>query len=266
MRAAVSASILFVAVAVWCEPTGAQASRGASLTEIFELGNVAATRGDHQSAIESYTTLIDAGVRDPDVYFNLGTVYAQSGDYARAILNYERTLTLRPNDERASDAIRNAEQTIEEARAEAEGEATIRRSDSIGDAAFAGFTENALAVGLLIVNVVFFAALAWAFVRRERERWLATLLVVSGALLVVCALGLGVKSGLLRDGPRAVVLDDRVVLREGPDPRARPRGQARGGDRGQIVGRDRDFVKLRVVGRLEGWTPASSVGQIDGLR
>lgn len=259
------ASLLFVVVATWGEPGGAQASGGSSLTDIFELANVAATRGDHEGAIESYRTLIDAGVHDPDVYFNLATVYAQSGDYARAILSYERALTLRPNDGKTLEGVRAAERALEEARAEAEGEATIQRSDSISDALYGSFTEDGLAIGLLVVNLLFFVALGWAFAGRQRNRWLAMLLATSGFLLLFCALGLGVKAGLLRDGPRAVVLDDRVILREGPDPRARPRGLARAGDRGQIVARDRDFAKLRVVGRVEGWAPASAVGQIDGL-
>lgn len=265
MRARLGALILFVAVAGWGLPGRAQAAGSSSLIEIFELANVAATRGDHPGAIESYRKLTDAGVHDPDVYFNLATVYAQSGDYPRAILNYERALTLRPNDDKISEGLRNAERTLEERRAEREGEATIQRSDSISDAIYGRFTEDGLAIGLLAVNALFFAALGWVSLGRQRNRWVAILLATSGSLLVFCALGLGVKAGLLRDGPRAVALDDRVVLREGPDPRARPRAHARAGDRGQIVARDRDFVKLRVVGRAEGWTPASAVGQIDGL-
>lgn len=265
MRARFLASMLFVTVAAWGGPSGAQASGGPSLTGIFEVANVAATQGDHGAAIDSYRKLIDAGVHDPDVYFNLATVYAQTGDYARAILYYERALTLRPNDGGTSDGLRSAERALEEERAEAEGEATIQRSDSISDAIYGSLTEDGLAIGLLVVNVLFFGALGWAFVGRQRNRWLAILLATSGFLLLFCALGLGVKAGMLRDGPRAVALEDRLTLREGPDPRARPRGQARAGDRGQIIARDRDFVKLRLVGRVEGWTPASTVGQIDGL-
>jgi tetratricopeptide (TPR) repeat protein len=266
MLARYGALIVFVTVAVWGAPARTQAAGPSSLTEIFESANVAATRGDHATAIANYRKLTEAGVHDPDVYFNLATAYAQSGDYARAILNYERALTLRPNDAKTSEGLRSAERVLEERRAEAEGEATIQRSDSISDALYRSFTENGLSIGLLVANALFFAALAWASLGRRRNRWLAALLAISGIMLLFCALGLGVKAGLLRDGPRAVALDDRVILREGPDPRARPRGQARAGDRGQIVDRDRDFVKLRVVGRLEGWTPASSVGLIDGRR
>ena len=255
-------ALLFVSAGTEAQGPG-QASGGRSLTEIFETANVAASRGDHPGAISNYLELTEAGVHDPDVYFNLATSFAQSGDYARAILNYERTLTLRPNDDQASENLRDAEKALEEQRAEAEGEATIQRSSSISNAVYGGLSENTLAYPLLAANLLFFLALAWASLGRQRNRWFYSLLIAAAVILLFSALGLGVKAGLLRDGPRAVTLDDQLILREGPDPRAQVRGEARSGDRGEIVDRDRDFVKLRLVSGLEGWTPASGVGLID---
>ncbi len=237
--------------------------RAEKLADIFASANSAASRGDHPNAITRYRELIAAGVHDPDVYFNLATSLAQSGDYPRAILNYELVLALRPSDSKASTNLRNAEKALEETRAEAEGEASIQRSSSISDALYQRFTENGLAYALLIANLLFFAALAWAWARRSRGRGLYTLLVSSGVVLLFCALGLAVKAGMLRDGPRAVVLEDRVALREGPDPRARVRGEARGGDRCELVDQDRDFVKLRVIGGPEGWASSTAIGRID---
>jgi len=259
----------YVALALLIASAGAfaqdleQTSGGVPLNQIFEAANVAASRGDYATAIANYRKLTEAGIRDPDVYFNLATSFAQSGDYPRAIVYYERALTLRPNDSRASENLRDADKALEERRAEAEGEATIQRGSSISDAVYGEFSEDALALALLAANFVLFAGLAWTTVARRRNRWLYPLVAVSGLILSFCALGLASKAGLLREGPRAVALDDRVILREGPDPRAQVRGEARGGDRGEVIDRDRDFVKLRLVSGLEGWTPDSSVGLID---
>jgi tetratricopeptide (TPR) repeat protein len=263
-------------VRAWClilallvAPVGALAQQpaqhpgGSSLIGIFERANIAASRGDHATAIANYHKLTDAGIRDPDVYFNLATSFAQSGDYARAILNYERTLTMRPNDSKASENLLDAEKALEERRAESEGEAMIQRSRSIGDAMYGGLAEDALSVALLVANLLFFISLGWAFARGRQPRWVFALVVASGVVVVFSAVGLGAKAGLFRDGPRAIALEDRVILREGPDPRAQVRGEARAGDRGEIVNRDRDFVKLRVVSGLEGWTSSSGVGLID---
>jgi tetratricopeptide (TPR) repeat protein len=240
-----------------------QAAKSSSLAEVFEKANVAASRGDYASAVSGYGVLVDAGVRDPDVFFNLATAFAQSGDYPRAILNYERALELRPNDDATQKNLRNAEQRLEEGRAEAEGEAMIQRRSSIGDAIYGSFTENTLAYGLLLANLCFFSCLAWAWRSRTRSGRLIAALVASGVILVFSALGIGVKAGMFRDGPRAVALDDRVALREGPDEHAQVRGEARGGDRAEVIDSDRDFVKLRVVSGLEGWAPANAVGLVD---
>jgi tetratricopeptide (TPR) repeat protein len=246
-----------------CAQQAPRTTGGSSLTEIFESANVAASRGDHANAIARYGKLIEAGVHDPDVYFNLATSFAQSGDYPRAILNYERALVLRPNDSKASENLHDAEKALEEQRAELEGEATIQRSSSISDAAYGSVSEDALAYALLIANLIFFVTLAWVSIGRRKNRRAYWLLLASAAILVIAALGLATKAGFLRDGPRVVTLDDRLVLREGPDPRAQLRGETRGGDRGELVDRDRDFVKLRMVSGLEGWTAASGVGLID---
>lgn len=253
---------LFAAGVVSAQQPGSLGN-ASKLTDIFAEANVAASRGDYSTAIAKYQELIAARVHDPDVYFNLGTSLAQSTDYPRAILNYERALTLRPTDSKAADDLRAAEQALEEARAEAEGEASIQRSSSISDALYQPFTGNGLAYSLLVANFLFFALLAWTWARRSRGRMLYALLASSFALLLFSAGGLVVKAGLLREGERAVVVDDRVALREGPDPRAHERGEVRGGDRGELINVDGDFVKFRVFGGLEGWAPRGAVGRID---
>jgi tetratricopeptide (TPR) repeat protein len=234
-----------------------------SLLDIFEEANVAASRADYRTAVQGYERLVDAGVRDADVYFNLGTAYAQGGAYPSAILNYERSLELRPNDDKTQDNLRAAEKVLEERRAEVEGEAEIQRSSSMSDAVYSSFPEDTLAYSLIVANLAFFACLALSWMRRRRARKLIAAAVLSGAILIFCALGLATKSGVFRDGLRAVVVGDRVSLREGPDPKASMRGIARGGDRALVTATDGDFLKLRVISGAEGWVDASSVGLVD---
>ncbi|MBW2402909.1 MAG: tetratricopeptide repeat protein [Deltaproteobacteria bacterium] len=146
------------------QPEQASHDSSSSLTGIFEAANIAGSRGDYSAAISNYSKLSEAGVHDPDVYFNLATSFAQSGDYPRAILNYERALSLRPRDGKASENLRDAERALEEQRAENEGEATIQRSRSISNAVYGAVSEEALAVALLIANLLFFLAIGWTSV------------------------------------------------------------------------------------------------------
>ena len=106
MRRFVAIACLVLGVSVGA---AGQEVGSSSLTEVFEEANVAASRGDHATAVSGYGLLVDAGVRDPDVFFNLGTAFAQSGDYPRAILNYERALELLPTDDATSEILYYAE-------------------------------------------------------------------------------------------------------------------------------------------------------------
>ncbi len=235
-----------------------------TVQDIFEAANSAAFQGKFGEAIGSYAELVDAGVHDADVYFNLATVLAQAGNYPHAILYYERTLSLRPSDADAAVNLAAAEEALENARVEAEGEAMIHRSRAVGEAAFQRLSPDTLAYILLLGNLLFFVGLTLFWFSRRRPRWLMSMVASSAVLLVVSALGLAIKAGSFRQGSRAVVLEDRVALREGPDPRARVRGEARGGDRGEILASaDGEFVKFQVTGGPLGWAKAEQVGTID---
>ena len=262
MIRASSIATLLACIGLFGNIVVAQTSKTSALLEVFEAANVAASRGDSAAAIQDYQRLVDAGVRDEDVYFNLGTVYARAGEYPSAILNYERALEIHPNDTKTADNLRVAEQVLEEERAEAEGEAVIQRSNSVSDAVYSVFTEDALAYTLILANLAFFGCLALSWSRRRRAGRLLAAAVLSAAVLVFSAVGLGTKSGVFRDGLRAVVVGDRATLREAPDARAQARGLARGGDRAWVTARDGNFVKLRMISGTEGWTDASAVGLI----
>jgi len=55
--------------------------------------------GHYSEAIQIYQQLVDQGVRESTVLYNLGNAYFQQGDYARAILNYQKASLLNPRDE-----------------------------------------------------------------------------------------------------------------------------------------------------------------------
>ena len=202
-------SLLILGALLVATTTASAQPPSGSLSGLFKEANIAASQGSQATAIAKYQTLIEAGVRDADVYFNLATALAQLGEYPYAILNYERSLLLDPTDSKAKENLHQAEKLLEERRAEAEGEATIQRGASISDASYALLSEDSLAYVALLSNLCFFACLGWAWAVRRRNVRLIAALLVSGAVLAYSALGLAVKAGAFRDGPRAIALADR---------------------------------------------------------
>jgi len=50
--------------------------------------------GEYAKAIEKYNQIINTGVENSELYFNLGYAYYKSGELAKAILNFERAKLL----------------------------------------------------------------------------------------------------------------------------------------------------------------------------
>ncbi len=70
------------------------AAHAESLQTIFRDGNAAFFTGKYPIASQHYQRLVDAGVRDADVYMNLGLAHAHAGELGPAILAFEQTLRL----------------------------------------------------------------------------------------------------------------------------------------------------------------------------
>jgi len=96
-------NLSFVLAALLVSTGNVQASNPQA-TDLFEAGNAAYQSGDYESAIEYYSRLLDDGLSSADLYYNLGNAFYRNGQLGYAILNYQRSLLLRPN---ASDAREN---------------------------------------------------------------------------------------------------------------------------------------------------------------
>ncbi len=64
--------------------------------------------GYYQQAIDAYTQLLNAGVRNAKLYYNLGNAHILRNDLGRAILNYRRGLQLEPGNPRLQANLRYA--------------------------------------------------------------------------------------------------------------------------------------------------------------
>ena len=71
---------------------------GKGPTQIFRLGNEAYEKDQFEEAIAYYHTVIERGVRNGDLFFNLANAYFRTGDFGHAILFYEKARKLRPRD------------------------------------------------------------------------------------------------------------------------------------------------------------------------
>ncbi len=76
---------------------------GSIYDQSFMEGNDAYYKKDFSTAILKYEKLIESGVENPALFYNLGNAYYHSGKKGLAIANYERALDLNPSFKMAKD-------------------------------------------------------------------------------------------------------------------------------------------------------------------
>lgn len=230
------------------------------LEDVLRRGNDAYAHGDYAGAIDEYEHLVELGVRDADVFYNLGTAYARAGRQGRAIAAFERALRIRPGDSEAAEALERSRQIVASRRAEREGEAEIESGRPVGEAVFGGVSVDALAIALMLLDLLFFALLAlFPFARREQLRLAIGILTpLVGIATLVAGLGLAIRSGATDLGVPAIVVRERAPLREGPHDDAQERGRANEGEFAWVLAEDGEWAQIRVGSRV-GWVPRTEI-------
>lgn len=252
-----------LAFAVWLA-VSPHAVRAEALADVFRAANEAHFRGDFAAAAKGYQRLIDAGIRDADVYFNLGIASAHQDQLGTAILNLERAARLRPGDSETNAALETARATLGKRMAQAKGEATIEAKPPISDALVRSVAEDTLAILLLVFDVAFFALLLlYPRLRSDAQRTTAAVAATAcGVLMAISGTGLFLKRGGQTEGRPGVVLHEGAELREGPDRHARKRASAHEGASARVLASDGSFLRVKIPGGAEGWMAQRDVGLI----
>ena len=257
MRGWLAAVAVAAAMAVG-GPAAAQSS--------FSEANDAFQRGDYREAVRHYETLVQAGIRNEALFYNLGNAYfrlaAEEDDkLGHAIYYYERALRVAPGFE-------DAQFNLGVAREAVQNKVTDRLHEAEGDPFWVRvvttFSIAHLTVAFLALNALFFAALVGL-------RFMATGFARTGLLVGTVFVAIaGAAAGLLLWGhvmfvdhvDVAIVLPDEARLREGPDQARTDRGQVHAGLRVHLVDREPGWVRVRLANGHEGWLPEDAVGEL----
>jgi tetratricopeptide (TPR) repeat protein len=238
--------------------------RAESLQDVFARGNAAFARGDHEAAVKEYAALVEAGIDDPDLAFNLASSYGALGRYGQAIRYFERSLRLQPGDAAAREGLRLARETLGERQARARGEAIVVDRPPLTEAVFSFFSADTLALALLLAAWLSAGLLlVLPGVRVEGVRLgIGIGSALLAALALAAALGVGAKADWGRAGTRAVVVREGVPVREGPDDRASLLGELAEGESVRLLAREGRFARILTSGEREAYVLGSDVGEL----
>jgi tetratricopeptide (TPR) repeat protein len=239
----------------------APAQAGPAEQRLFREANAAYTAGRYADARKRYEQILQQGMDNERLLYNLGNAYFRLGQLGRAIWAYERALKLAPE-------LGEARHNLELAR-----EMAARKvKDKVVGARQPPFRERLVRYFSVTGATAWFYALWWvAFgllivVLLLGRGVLRSVLLV---LTVVAALTVGLfgwiyheRVELAEHTREAIVLEQTVPVREGPRGIATKAFEIHAGLKVRLDAREDKWWKIRLPNGLEGWVRADKLGEL----
>ncbi len=250
--------LLLIALLVASPPTLAQ--EPVSPTQVMLTANRAYEAGDYLGAAAGYEALVDFGLRNADVYYNLGNAYFKHGDLGRAILNYRRAYRLDPRD---PDILTNL--TI--ARAQ-----TLDRLESSSEGSLTNLVQLA-EEWLTLREAAFLALFLWlslgglALLTILLPRWRRLFVIVMAIVAIFLAAGLfSIANRYYSEQryPPAVVVVPQVDVTSGPGGADQylVEFELHSGAEVRLVESRPGWQRLTLADNLQGWVAEETIERV----
>ena len=215
--------------------------------------------GDYAAAARAYRRILDYGIQNEVVHYNLGNAQFKLGHLGEAIRSYERALLLDPRDQEAAGNLAYAVSLTVDAIAVPERPFPVRAWLW----AVHSTTPREDAALLLLAVYLLGATSAGAILLRRRSR--RPFLYVAGALILMVGWSGGVlawKEAERRGAGQAVILTEKVDALSGPAIDYTPLFTVHEGLRVRVTNRRSGWVQILLPNGLNGWVPAHRLGMV----
>ncbi|MFC1850090.1 tetratricopeptide repeat protein [candidate division CSSED10-310 bacterium] len=248
-------SIICILIIILATPTFAQ-----DPMELFRSGNKAYENGKYDQAIQSYSSIVNAGLQNAHVYYNLGNAYFKKGNLASAILFYEKARKFAPRDQ---DINQNLKFALAQTRDKIE-----KANKSIVFAFFKTihdyFSLNEWTIFFtILVNLLFLLFIFRLLLKSPLLRDINFyFLVITSCLLCVTLIFFAVKISSTLYTTRAVIMEAQIDVHSGPAKTYTTLLKVHEGTRLEIILESKDWFQVRFDNGYVGWLPKNTVALI----
>ena len=230
-------------------------------TDMIAQANQHYEASQFSEAAKIYQSLVDSGLDDGTLYYNLGNAYFKQEDWGNAILNYRRAQRITPRDPdiRANLILARA-QTVDQI--ETDSQVLVGQILKLPEQ-WLTLNEMALvSLGLWFLLVL----LVIVFTRLNSEagkQRLAYLMVVVGFFLVVGIFSMGARLYVEAARPDGIIIVEGIDVTSGPGEQYIVEFTLHSGTEISILEERPNWTRVTLPGgQLQGWVPTWAVTPI----
>ena len=226
----------------------------------FKNGNQLYQQGDYNGAIRSYESILDARQQSAEVYFNLGNCYYKLNKVAPAIYNYEKALTLKPNDKDIINNLNFAKKlTIDE----------IKEVPKVGfeklvrdfTAAYHYNTWAWISVVLAVLFLLFFLGYYFSALTLYKRVFFVGMFFVVFAILISVLSAIFERNHYQNERP-AIIFNEMVSVKSEPKQTSSEVLELHEGTKVFVLESFDGWHKVQLTDGTEGWLEKSEVKEV----
>ena len=253
--------ILLLIGTVLTFPAATSAAHGEKENAWFSAANEFYAAGEYDSALAIYTKIIDAGVKNGAVYYNMGNCYYRLSMPGPARLYYEKAAALMPNDADIEANIKFIKSVIVDRSTDEQAES----DDFLTTVLYSIHTMLPLNVQLIAACALLFAlALLCSAILLKKglaRLWLAYGAVLCALLLSVVGVSAGYKIYAMESVQYAIIMAPSVDAKNQPSG-AQTLFTAHEGTKLRIRNTVGEWCLVNLPNGASGWVQAAALGKI----
>jgi hypothetical protein len=226
----------------------------------FNTANDLYAEGNYEEAIEEYLLIINTDNISTDIYYNLGNCYYKTDNIPKAILNYEKALKLKPDNE---DALYNLAMA---------NKLTIDKIDRLPELFIGSTWRNLItsrtvenwayyAIGLIFLSLLFFISyLLIQQVMIKKTGFYAGLFFLG--LSMFSFLMAAQHNSIIKQSSEAIIFSQTTTIQSEPNENSEELFTLHGGTKVTLLESNKDWSKIKLPNGNIGWIKSNEIKSI----
>ena len=227
---------------------------------LFEKANEDYQAGQHAQAIDGYNQVLNLGIENADLYYNLGCAHLKLTELGPAILNFERALEMKPFNRKIRHNLKLAQGLTEDDFSLIQGFFLVRWFEKLTSL----FSSNLWAIfSICLFSCTVASIFGWLFFQHLPWKKTAFIIGICCLFLSVGAMVLGNwKSSLEKNNPWAIIMKSETPLLIAPDTASKEILSIHEGLKVKIINQIGDWYKIELTNKEVGWVLQTTLERI----